>query len=64
MKKGTVKFFNKDKGFGLIIPEEGGKDLFFFISKQIEEFREGGIVSYDLEKRSNGTLTAINVKVV
>ncbi len=28
MAKGTIKWFNKDKGFGFITPDEGGRDIY------------------------------------
>lgn len=32
MKTGTIKFYDNKKGFGFIIPDEGGKDIFFHVS--------------------------------
>ena len=51
--KGTVKFFNQDKGFGFITPEAGAKDVFDHISalqaSGIQSLREGQQVSFDTE---------------
>lgn len=32
MKTGIIKFYDTKKGFGFIIPDEGGKDIFFHVS--------------------------------
>ncbi|GEO83421.1 MULTISPECIES: cold-shock protein [Alphaproteobacteria] len=51
--KGTVKFFNQDKGFGFITPEGGAKDVFVHISalqaSGIQTLRDGQEVSFDTE---------------
>jgi len=51
--KGTVKFFNQDKGFGFITPEGGAKDVFVHISalqaSGIQSLREGQQVTFDTE---------------
>lgn len=47
--KGTVKFFNAQKGFGFITPDSGGKDLFVHannIQGNPELMREGQKVEY------------------
>ena len=61
--KGTVKWFNADKGYGFITPDDGGKDVFVHVNGLIDEINEGDKVSYDVEESPKG-LNAINVRVV
>ena len=62
MKKGTVKFFNDEKGFGFISPEDGGKDIFVHASS-IEEgtLSEDDNVSYEVGDGPKGPC-AVQVK--
>jgi CspA family cold shock protein len=65
MATGTVKWFNNDKGFGFITPDEGGKDLFVHHSSingsGFRTLADGARVSYDSEDGPKGP-KAINVE--
>ena len=49
MKKGTVKFFNQNKGFGFV-NEEGGKDYFVHVTGVAEQIKDGDSVEFELEE--------------
>ena len=61
MSNGTVKFFNDEKGFGFITPDDGGKDVFVHV-KGLNglSITEGDKVSFDVEEGQKG-LNAVNV---
>ena len=69
MTKGTVKWFNYDKGFGFIQPDDGGKDAFVHISAVeragLSDLREGQKVGFELvaDKRS-GKLSAEQLEIL
>lgn len=63
MPQGKVKFFNTEKGFGFIVPEEAGNDVFVHANGLIDEIREDDMVEYDVEEGRKG-LNAVNVKVL
>jgi CspA family cold shock protein len=58
MPEGTVKWFNGDKGFGFIAPEEGGDDLFVHFSEiQAQGYKtleDGQRVSYEVGEGRKG----------
>jgi CspA family cold shock protein len=69
MNKGTVKWFNAQKGFGFIAPDGGGNDAFVHISaverSGLNDLREGQKVSFDLvSDRKSGKMTVDNLKLV
>jgi CspA family cold shock protein len=67
MTIGTVKWFNAQKGFGFIQPDDGGKDVFVHISaverSGIGNLSEGQKVSFDVESDGrSGKSSATNLK--
>jgi CspA family cold shock protein len=66
MASGTVKWFNAQKGFGFIQPDDGGKDVFVHISAVeragIGALKEGQKVSYDIVQ-DRGKSSAGNLKL-
>jgi CspA family cold shock protein len=69
MSTGTVKWFNTQKGFGFIQPNDGSKDAFVHISalerSGIRDLREGQKVSYELvPDRRTGKQAAENLSLL
>lgn len=69
MATGTVKFFNTQKGFGFISPDEGGKDVFVHITaveaSGISLLDEGMKVSFDTEPDQRGKgPKAVNIQLM
>lgn len=66
MATGTVKWFNAQKGYGFIQPEDGSKDVFVHISaverSGMGNLQEGQRVSYELERGNQGKTSAINLR--
>jgi len=66
MATGTVKFFNQDKGFGFITPDNGGADVFVHVSavQAGDSLRDGTKVSYEIgQDRKTGKSKAENVRL-
>ena len=68
MPKGTVKWFNPQKGYGFIAPEDGTDDAFVHISAVeaagLASLEEGQQVEFELAEGRNGKLAAQNLSVV
>jgi len=66
MTIGTVKWFNSQKGYGFIQPEDGSKDVFVHISaverSGIGNLIEGQKISFEVERGNQGKTSAVNLK--
>ncbi len=63
MKEGTVKFFNRTKGFGFIKPKDSDEDVFVHQTGLIDEIHENDRVSFDMKSGEKG-MSAVNVKLL
>ena len=67
MTNGTVKWFNDEKGFGFITPDEGGRDLFVHHTgiegAGFKSLQENAKVSYEAEEGDKGP-KAVNVTAI
>ena len=66
MAMGTVKWFNPTKGYGFIIPDEGGRDLFVHITAVQKagytDLIQGVRVSYEIRSDREGNPTAESLR--
>ena len=67
MEAGTVKFFNEQKGYGFIAPDNGGTDVFVHISALeragLSTLSQGQKVSFDTERdRRSGKMGVANIR--
>jgi cold shock protein len=63
---GTVKFFNVDKGYGFIAPDDGAGDAFVHISAVeragLHTLTQNQRLNYELETGRNGRVSAVNLQ--
>jgi len=66
MSSGTVKWFNGQKGYGFIQPDDGSKDVFVHISaverSGLGGLNEGQKIKFEVERGQQGKLSAVNLQ--
>ncbi|HQT62524.1 MAG: cold-shock protein [Acidiphilium sp. 21-60-14] len=66
MSQGTVKWYNSQKGYGFIMPDDGSKDVFVHVSDVeragLGSLNEGQKLNYELQRGQQGKMSAVNLK--
>lgn len=66
MSQGTVKWYNSQKGYGFIMPNDGSKDVFVHVSDVeragLGSLNEGQKLNYELQRGQQGKLSAVNLQ--
>jgi len=62
MYKGTVKFYNEDKGYGFIVEASTGREVFVHSNGLIDKVRNGDTVIFETKRGKRG-VTAVEVKL-
>jgi cold shock protein len=68
MSSGTIKWFNAQKGYGFIRPDDGSNDVFVHISAVekagLRGLNEGQKVNYDIQRGQQGKTSAVNLQAL
>jgi len=68
MPSGRVKFFNPDRGFGFILPDEGGPDVFVHVhdveAAGMKLLVAGQLVAYEIGPARDGRSKAVNLRLL
>ena len=63
IRKGTVSFFNHEKGYGFIVDSETQDSIFVHVNGTLEEIKENNLVQFEIEQGQKGP-TAVKVQII